>query len=103
MTRMDAGEVGTSGHRRTRKCTTTPNFATDEWLPFRRNSMTKQEISEAIMSCAQKLGRVPSMLEVMKMGQVSRRQIRAEFGSFTQALRECNLEREIISGQRVAL
>jgi hypothetical protein len=61
--------------------------------------MTKQEISEAIMGCAQKLGRVPSILEVMKMGQVSRRQIRAEFGSFTQALRECNLEREIISGQ----
>jgi hypothetical protein len=65
--------------------------------------MTKQEISEAILGCAQKLGRVPSILEVMKMGQVSRRRIRAEFGSFTQALRECNLEREIISGQKVPL
>jgi hypothetical protein len=65
--------------------------------------MTKQEISEAIVSCAEKLGRVPSILEVMKMAQVSRRQIRAEFGSFTQALRECNLERETSSGQRVPL
>lgn len=65
--------------------------------------MTKQEISESIRGCAEKLGRVPSILEVMKMAQVSRRQIRAEFGSFTQALRECNLEREISSGQKVPL
>ena len=65
--------------------------------------MTKQEISEAITGCAQKLGRTPSILEVMKMGKVTRRQIRAEFGSFTQALRECNLEREISSGQKVPL
>jgi len=65
--------------------------------------MTKQEIMDAITGCAQKLGRTPSILEVMKMGQVSRRQMRAEFGSFTQALRECNLEREISSGQKVPL
>ncbi|MGB9122482.1 MAG: hypothetical protein WCE73_17835 [Candidatus Angelobacter sp.] len=65
--------------------------------------MTKQEMMDAITGCAQKLGRTPSILEVMKMGQVSRRQMRAEFGSFTQALRECNLEREISSGQKVPL
>jgi hypothetical protein len=65
--------------------------------------MTKQEIMDAITGCAQKLGRTPSILEVMKMGQVSRRQMRAEFGSFTQVLRECNLEREISSGQKVPL
>ena len=65
--------------------------------------MTKQEISEAIVGCAQKLGRTPSIFEVMKMAQVSRRQIRAEFGSFTQALRECNLERATSSGQKVPL
>ena len=65
--------------------------------------MTKQEISEAIKGCAEKLGRAPSIFEVMKMAQVSRRQIRAEFGSFTQALRECNLERATGSGQRVSL
>jgi hypothetical protein len=70
---------------------------------FRRRRMTKQEIMDAITGCAQKLGRTPSILEVMKMGQVSRRQMRAEFGSFTQALRECNLEREIVSGQKVPL
>jgi len=65
--------------------------------------MTKQEIMDAITACAQKLGRTPSIFEVMKMGQVSRRQMRAEFGSFTQALHECNLERETNSGQRVPL
>ena len=65
--------------------------------------MTKQEIMDAITGCAEKLGRTPSILEVMKIGQVSRRQMRAEFGSFTQALRECNLEREITSGQKVPL
>ncbi|HET8891971.1 MAG TPA: hypothetical protein VFQ41_23945 [Candidatus Angelobacter sp.] len=65
--------------------------------------MTKQEICEAIVGCAEKLGRAPSIFEVMKMAQVSRRQIRAEFGSFTQALRECNLERETSSGQKVPL
>jgi hypothetical protein len=70
---------------------------------LRRTSMTKQEISEAITGCAEKLGRAPSIFEVMKMAQVSRRQIRAEFGSFTHALRECNLEREIASGQKVPL
>jgi hypothetical protein len=66
-------------------------------------SMSKQEIMEAITGCAEKLGRTPSIFEVMKMAQISRRQIRAEFGSFTQALRECNLERETSSGQKVSL
>jgi hypothetical protein len=66
-------------------------------------NISKQEISEAIVGCADKLGRVPSIFEVMKMAQVTRRQIRAHFGSFTHALRECNLERESSSGQRVPL
>src|SRR5438270_4609473 len=67
---------------------------------FRRRRMTKQEIMDAITGCAEKLGRTPSILEVMKMGQVSRRQMRAEFGSFTQTLRACNLEREISTCQK---
>lgn len=65
--------------------------------------MTKQEIIDGVVGCADKLGRAPSIFEVMKMAQVSRRQIRAEFGSFTQALKECNLERETSSGQKVPL
>ena len=65
--------------------------------------MSRQEISEAIQGCAEKLGRTPSIFEVMKMAQVTRRQIRAHFGSYTHALRECKLEREITSGQKVPL
>ena len=49
------------------------------------------------------MGRAPSIFEVMKMKQVTRRQIRKHFGSYTQALRECNLEREVTSGQKVPL
>src|ERR1700760_1533470 len=65
--------------------------------------MTKQEIMDAITAFGQKLGGTPSILEVMKMGEGSRPPMRAEFGSFTQALSECNLEREISSGQKVPL
>src|SRR5690349_3482427 len=65
--------------------------------------MTKQEISEGIVGCAEKLGRTPSIFEVMKMAQVTRRQIRAHFGSYTHALHECNLQRETACGQRVPL
>ncbi len=65
--------------------------------------MSKQEIMEAIVGCADKLGRTPSIFEVMKMAQVTRRQMRKYFGSFSHALRECNLERENSSGQRVPL
>jgi hypothetical protein len=65
--------------------------------------MSKQEIMEVIAGCAATLGRTPSIFEVMKMAQVTRRQIRTHFGSFSHALRECNLERETSSGQRVPL
>jgi hypothetical protein len=65
--------------------------------------MSKQEISEAITGCAATLGRTPSIIEVMNMAQVTRRQVRRHFGSYSHALRECNLERETGSGQRVPL
>jgi hypothetical protein len=65
--------------------------------------MTKQEMKELIAGCAAKLGRVPSCFEVAKMGQVTRRQIRKHFGSYSAALRECDLESENRSGQRVPL
>jgi hypothetical protein len=54
--------------------------------------MTKQEITESIVSCAEKLGHVPSITEFMKMMPISRRQVRRHFGSYTRALEACNLE-----------
>jgi Homing endonuclease associated repeat len=54
--------------------------------------MTKQEIQEQIVACAEKLGHVPSITEFMKMTPISRRQVRRHFGSYTRALAECNME-----------
>src|SRR5262249_27641293 len=56
--------------------------------------MTRQEIIAAILACKEKLGRVPTRTELTKHGNVRREQIRVKFSSFTQALRECNLERQ---------
>ncbi|HEY7405947.1 MAG TPA: hypothetical protein VIB39_20645 [Candidatus Angelobacter sp.] len=54
--------------------------------------MTKQEVLEAIVACKEKLGHVPSRTELTKHCKVSRQQIRRHFGTYTQALKECNLE-----------
>jgi hypothetical protein len=53
---------------------------------------------EVIVGCAGKLEHVPSFSEVVKMAQISRRQIRKHFGSYTRALRECNLDRKETGG-----
>jgi hypothetical protein len=60
--------------------------------------MTKQEVSEGIVGCAEKLKHVPSFSEVVKMTEISRRQVRRHFGSYTRALEECNLERKETGG-----
>jgi hypothetical protein len=59
--------------------------------------MTKEEVIAAILKCATNLGRVPSREELMNHG-VSRRDLRKNFGTLRQALRECKLERA--SGHR---
>jgi hypothetical protein len=60
--------------------------------------MTKEEVIAAILKCATNVGRVPSREEVMTLGGVSRRDLRRNFGTLRQALRECKLERA--SGHR---
>ena len=47
----------------------------------------------AIGEVADKLGHVPSHAELMRSGKVSGRQIVKHFGTYTRALRACNLER----------
>jgi HNH endonuclease len=54
--------------------------------------VTKQQITEAIQECAAKLGRVPTYNELAKLAGISRRVVRRLFGTYTRALRECNLE-----------
>jgi hypothetical protein len=65
----------------------------DRWLSMEIN-MTKQQITAAIQECAAKLGRVPTHSELAKLAGVSRRVVRGLFGTYTRALRECNLERK---------
>ncbi len=55
--------------------------------------MSRQEIMAAIVECAEKLGHAPSHTELLKNTKVSQRQIVKQFGTFTRALRTCNLER----------
>jgi hypothetical protein len=62
--------------------------------------MTKQEIMAAILECAEKLGRVPTHSELAKLAGISRRVVRRHFGTYSRALKECNLERKG-GGQKV--
>ena len=54
--------------------------------------MTKQEVTTTILACAEKLGHVPSIPELMKHAGIDRPQIRKYFGNYELALEECNLE-----------
>jgi Homing endonuclease associated repeat len=56
--------------------------------------MTKQQITAGIQECAGKLGRVPTHNELAKLAGISRRVVRRQFGTYTRALGECNLERK---------
>jgi Homing endonuclease associated repeat len=55
--------------------------------------MTREQLMAAIGECAESLGHVPSHAELMRSGKVSGRQIVKHFGTYTRALRACNLER----------
>jgi hypothetical protein len=54
--------------------------------------MSKEEIVEAIQSCARKLGRKPKMREIRKLLGVSREFIARRFGTFGRALKAAGLE-----------
>src|SRR5579864_1132537 len=55
--------------------------------------MTKEQLMAAIVEVTDKLGHVPSHAELMRSGKVNGRQIVKHFGTYTRALRACNLER----------
>jgi len=64
--------------------------------------MSKEQLMAAIGEVAEKLGHVPSHAELMRSGKVSGRQIVKHFGTYTRALRACNLERST-GGHKVPL
>jgi hypothetical protein len=55
-------------------------------------NVTKEQVTAALQECAAKLGRVPTYNELAKLAGISRRVVRRLFGTYTRALRECNLE-----------
>ena len=55
--------------------------------------MTKEELIATIKECAERLGHVPSFPELQVTMKVSKRAVRAAFGTYTEALRACGLER----------
>jgi hypothetical protein len=57
------------------------------------NQVNKEAVMAAIVECAEKLGRTPSQSEVMRTGQVTRRQIRKFFGTYVRSLHACGLEK----------
>ena len=64
--------------------------------------MSTEEIMAAIRECAERLGRAPSLTELKRAVNVTQREIRKQFGTYTRAVRECGLERQG-SGHQVAL
>jgi hypothetical protein len=64
--------------------------------------VTKQAIIAAVMECAEKLGHVPSHIELMKHSSVSRKQIRWHFSTYAGLLTECELA-GTGSGYRVSM
>ena len=64
--------------------------------------MTKEQLMAAIAEVTEKLGHVPSHAELMRSGKVSGRQIVKHFGTYTRALRACDLER-VSGGNKLPL
>jgi hypothetical protein len=55
--------------------------------------VTKEEVIAAMLKVAEQLGRIPTREELMTCGGVRRRELRKNFSSYKQLLRECRLER----------
>jgi hypothetical protein len=57
-----------------------------------RRNTSKVEVIAAILGCAEKLGRVPTVAELIKYERIDRVEVRKHFGNYTAALEACNLE-----------
>jgi hypothetical protein len=58
-----------------------------------QETITKEEILQAIKECAEELGRAPSISELQKMKGVAKAAIYRKFGNYKTALELCGLER----------
>ena len=66
-------------------------------------SFSKDEVAAAIKECARKLGRVPSLPQLQRETNISRRHVNRAFGSYARALTACGLERRNKGGDAVPL
>jgi Homing endonuclease associated repeat len=57
-----------------------------------RRNTSKVEVIAAILACAKKLGRVPTVAELIRHERIDRVEVRKHFGNYTAALEACNLE-----------
>jgi hypothetical protein len=57
-----------------------------------RRNTSKVEVIAAILGCAEKLGRVPIVAELIQHERIDRVEIRKHFGNYAAALEACNLE-----------
>jgi len=53
--------------------------------------MTRQQIIDAVVECAKRLGHAPSHVELMQLASVSRKTVRRHFSNYGALLAECNL------------
>jgi hypothetical protein len=57
-------------------------------------TVTKEELTAAILACAAKKGRAPSRAQLLKETDVTQRHITKHFGTYQRALDACGLERQ---------
>lgn len=71
------------------------NGAIQENAVYRKDNKkwTKQEVIAAIRRCAEELGHVPSLDELLRITKMSKYAVRRHFGPYVNALEACGLER----------
>jgi hypothetical protein len=65
---------------------------TEQERKMNRRNTSKVEVMATILACAEKLGHVPSISELVKLERLDRTEIRKHFGNYKYALEACNLE-----------
>jgi hypothetical protein len=58
-----------------------------------KEGLTREEVIAAIRACTEKLGRVPTRVELAKHAGLSRHDVNRYFGNYMTALKECGLQK----------
>jgi hypothetical protein len=74
--------------------------AAREWA--HGGNVTREEITAAILACAEKVGRTPTRKQLMQETVLTRRDLTVHFGTYERAVEACGLERDG-SGSKVKM